>query len=195
VKDERTLHRAYNDAQGVTAQFNLNLLVRANAELGADFDVDAFSHCAFYDRERQRIEMHLVSDVAQTVHVRGHAFRFEAGERIHTENSHKFTIDGFHAIARRAASSPTPCGPTPTSCSACTGCAASTISARSGRARRTGRLAAIISVSVDSMRRRNGVSNRASPCAARLRERRNRPLPVSQTGFTCVGPRCLDSEP
>ncbi|MCM3012072.1 L-histidine N(alpha)-methyltransferase, partial [Bacillus subtilis] len=69
-------------------------------------DVDAFSHCAFYDRGRQRIEMHLVSDVAQTVHVRGHAFRFEAGERIHTENSHKFTIDGFHAMARRAGFEP-----------------------------------------------------------------------------------------
>lgn len=106
VKDERTLHDAYNDAQGVTAQFNLNLLARANAELGADFDLDAFSHCAFYDRERQRIEMHLVSDIAQTVHVRGHAFRFDAGERIHTENSHKFTIDGFHAIARRAGFEP-----------------------------------------------------------------------------------------
>ncbi|VWD33670.1 L-histidine N(alpha)-methyltransferase [Burkholderia contaminans] len=102
VKDERTLHDAYNDAQRVTAQFNLNLLVRANTELGADFNVDAFSHCAFYDSARQRIEMHLVSDVAQIVHVRGHAFRFDAGERIHTENSHKFTIDGFHAIARRA---------------------------------------------------------------------------------------------
>ena len=106
VKDERTLHRAYNDAQGVTARFNLNLLARANAELGADFDLDAFSHCAFYDRERQRIEMHLVSDIAQTVHVRGHAFRFEAGEHIHTENSHKFTIDGFRAIARRAGFEP-----------------------------------------------------------------------------------------
>ncbi|WP_321849489.1 L-histidine N(alpha)-methyltransferase [Burkholderia diffusa] len=106
VKDERTLHRAYNDAQGVTARFNLNLLARANAELGADFDLDAFSHCAFYDRKRQRIEMHLVSDIAQTAHVRGHAFRFDAGEHIHTENSHKFTIDGFHAIARRAGFEP-----------------------------------------------------------------------------------------
>ena len=106
VKDERTLHDAYNDAQGVTAQFNLNLLVRANTGFGADFNVDAFSHCAFYDSVRQRIEMHLVSDIAQTVHVRGHAFRFDAGERIHTENSHKFTIDGFHAIARRAGFAP-----------------------------------------------------------------------------------------
>ncbi|HEF4779850.1 L-histidine N(alpha)-methyltransferase [Burkholderia multivorans] len=102
VKDERVLHDAYNDAQGVTARFNLNLLARANAELGADFDLDAFSHCAFYDPQRQRIEMHLVSDVAQSVQVRGHVFHFDAGERIHTENSYKFTIDGFRTIARRA---------------------------------------------------------------------------------------------
>jgi len=102
VKDERVLHDAYNDAQGVTARFNLNLLARANAELGADFDLDAFAHCAFYDPQRQRIEMHLVSDVAQSVQVRGHVFHFDAGERIHTENSYKFTIDGFRTIARRA---------------------------------------------------------------------------------------------
>ncbi|MBN3789866.1 L-histidine N(alpha)-methyltransferase [Burkholderia sp. Ac-20353] len=102
VKNPDTLHRAYNDAQCVTAQFNLNLLARANAELGADFDLDGFTHCAFYDLQLQRIEMHLVSERAQTVRVCGRTFRFEAGERIHTENSYKFTIDGFQAIARRA---------------------------------------------------------------------------------------------
>ncbi|KVV41681.1 dimethylhistidine N-methyltransferase [Burkholderia ubonensis] len=106
VKDEATLHRAYNDAQGVTAEFNLNLLARANAELGADFDLDGFAHHAFYDPQRQRIEMHLVSVRAQTVRVCGRTFRFDAGERIHTENSYKFTLDGFHAIARRAGFEP-----------------------------------------------------------------------------------------
>ncbi|KVG36380.1 L-histidine N(alpha)-methyltransferase [Burkholderia ubonensis] len=106
VKDEATLHRAYNDAQGVTAEFNLNLLARANAELGADFDLDGFAHHAFYDPQRQRIEMHLVSVRAQTVRVCGRTFRFDAGERIHTENSYKFTLDGFHAIARRAGFAP-----------------------------------------------------------------------------------------
>ncbi|RQS11399.1 L-histidine N(alpha)-methyltransferase [Burkholderia sp. Bp9002] len=106
VKDEATLHDAYNDAQGVTAAFNLNLLARANAELGADFDIDAFAHHAFYDARRQRIEMHLVSLRTQTVRVCGRTFRFEAGECIHTENSYKFTVDGFHAIARRAGFEP-----------------------------------------------------------------------------------------
>ncbi|KVD25843.1 L-histidine N(alpha)-methyltransferase [Burkholderia ubonensis] len=106
VKDEATLHRAYNDAQGVTAEFNLNLLARANAELGADFDLDGFAHHAFYDPQRQRIEMHLVSVRTQTVRVCGRTFRFDAGERIHTENSYKFTVDGFRAIARRAGFEP-----------------------------------------------------------------------------------------
>ncbi|AOK57698.1 dimethylhistidine N-methyltransferase [Burkholderia ubonensis] len=106
VKDEATLHRAYNDAQGVTAEFNLNLLARANAELGADFDLDGFAHHAFYDPQRQRIEMHLVSVRAQAVRICGRTFRFDAGERIHTENSYKSTVDGFHAIARRAGFEP-----------------------------------------------------------------------------------------
>ncbi|KDB10003.1 methyltransferase [Burkholderia sp. lig30] len=106
VKDPDTLHRAYNDAQGVTARFNLNLLRRANAELGADFDLDGFAHRAFYDPPRQRIEMHLVSLREQTVRVLGRAFRFDAGEHIHTENSHKFTIDGFREVASRAGFEP-----------------------------------------------------------------------------------------
>lgn len=106
VKDPVTLHRAYNDAQGVTAQFNLNLLRRANTELGADFDLDGFTHHAFYDPLRQRIEMHLVSRRAQTVHVLGRALSFDAGESIHTENSYKFTVAGFQAIARRAGYEP-----------------------------------------------------------------------------------------
>nr|WP_179403457.1 L-histidine N(alpha)-methyltransferase [Burkholderia guangdongensis] len=106
VKDPATLHRAYNDAQGVTAQFNLNLLRRANDELGADFDVDGFAHHAHYDPLRTRIEMHLVSLRTQTARVLGRVFDFDDGERIHTENSYKFTIAGFRAIAARAGFEP-----------------------------------------------------------------------------------------
>ncbi|AOJ06827.1 L-histidine N(alpha)-methyltransferase [Burkholderia mayonis] len=106
VKDVSILHRAYNDSAGVTAAFNLNLLARANAELGADFALDAWAHRAFYDDERQRIEMHLVSRRAQTVRVAGYAFRFEAGETLHTENSHKFTVDRFRELARSAGFTP-----------------------------------------------------------------------------------------
>lgn len=108
VKDPQTLHRAYNDSQGVTAAFNLNLLRRANAELGADFDVSRFAHYAFYEPRKQRIEMHLVSRARQTVHVAGHAFEFGEGETLHTENSHKFTVDGFRALAASAGFRPGP---------------------------------------------------------------------------------------
>ena len=101
VKDERRLHEAYNDAAGVTARFNLNLLARANRELGADFDLDAFEHRAFYDPRRCRIEMHLVSRHAQTVRVLGQAFAFAPGETIHTENSYKYTPESFAELARR----------------------------------------------------------------------------------------------
>ncbi len=106
VKDVAILHRAYNDSAGVTAAFNLNLLKRANAELGADFALDAWAHRAFYDAEHQRIEMHLVSRRAQTVRVAGTAFRFDEGETLHTENSHKFTVDGFREQARAAGFQP-----------------------------------------------------------------------------------------
>ncbi|GAB7535980.1 L-histidine N(alpha)-methyltransferase [Burkholderia sp. 22PA0099] len=102
VKDTEILNRAYNDAAGVTAAFNLNLLARANAELGADFELADWAHRAFYDTHLQRIEMHLVSRRDQTVHVNGRAFEFVEGETIHTENSRKFTVDGFRAMAERA---------------------------------------------------------------------------------------------
>jgi dimethylhistidine N-methyltransferase len=101
-KDVRQLIAAYDDAQGVTAAFNLNLLHRANRELGADFDVDAFCHLATYDMRHGRIDMHLVSRTAQTVCVLGREFRFAAGERIHTEHSHKYDVDGFRDLAHRA---------------------------------------------------------------------------------------------
>ncbi len=102
VKEPALLHAAYNDAQGVTAAFNLNLLRRVNTELGADFDLDGFSHAAFYNSPLRRVEMHLVSRRAQAVTIDGHRFAFDEGETIHTENSHKFTVDGLRALAVEA---------------------------------------------------------------------------------------------
>lgn len=101
-KDPSVLHAAYNDAEGVTAAFNLNLLVRINRELRGNFDLTAFRHLAYYDADLGRIEMHLVSLRDQTVRVADHLFRFHAGETIHTENSHKYTVDGFCEMARQA---------------------------------------------------------------------------------------------
>ncbi|MDM0053870.1 L-histidine N(alpha)-methyltransferase [Variovorax sp. J22R115] len=102
VKDPALLHAAYNDAQGVTAAFNLNLLRRANAELDTDFDLGGFTHAAFYNSPMRRIEMHLVSRRAQTVTLDGQRFVFEEGETIHTENSHKFTVEGLRTLAVKA---------------------------------------------------------------------------------------------
>ena len=101
-KDASVLEPAYDDAQGVTAQFSRNLLVRANRELGADFEVDAFAHRARYDAAHGRIEIHLESLKRQTVHIDGVALSFAAGERIHTEDSYKYSIEGFRGIARAA---------------------------------------------------------------------------------------------
>lgn len=102
VKDVKQLEDAYDDAEGVTAAFNRNLLLRINRELEADFDVERFAHRARFDRDASRIEMHLVSDVDQIVQVDGHAFHFEPGETICTEHSYKFTIDGFRQLAAQA---------------------------------------------------------------------------------------------
>jgi dimethylhistidine N-methyltransferase len=99
VKPVDTLIAAYDDAEGVTAAFNRNVLVRINRELGGDFDPQAFEHRAVWNVERERIEMHLVSRVAQQVTVAGQHFRFAAGESIHTENSHKFTPASFARLA------------------------------------------------------------------------------------------------
>lgn len=101
-KDLSTLLSAYDDAEGVTAAFNRNILVRINRELGADFDVDAFAHEARYDIDRGRIEMHLVARTPQRVHVLGRTFLFDAGESIHTEVSCKYTLDEFRLLARAA---------------------------------------------------------------------------------------------
>jgi dimethylhistidine N-methyltransferase len=108
VKDPGVLHAAYNDAQGVTAAFNLNLLARANRELGTDFAIDKFWHGAFYNAPRSRIEMHLVSRERQRVRWGAEHFDFEEGEAIHTENSYKFTVEGLHALAVRAGFRPGP---------------------------------------------------------------------------------------
>ncbi|WP_428425573.1 L-histidine N(alpha)-methyltransferase [Methylibium sp.] len=102
VKDPALLHAAYNDAAGVTAAFNLNLLARANRELGANFDLAQFAHHAFYQPTLQRIEMHLVSRRVQQVRVCGHGFEFAEGDTLHTENSHKFSVAGFRELAERA---------------------------------------------------------------------------------------------
>lgn len=101
-KDARILHAAYNDAAGVTAAFNLNLLERINRELGADFSPKRFAHYAYYNPVRGRVEMHLVSLARQTVRIDRHRFAFEAGESIHTENSYKYSIEGFRALAAQA---------------------------------------------------------------------------------------------
>jgi dimethylhistidine N-methyltransferase len=99
-KDERTLYDAYNDTAGVTARFNLNVLHRINRELGGDFDVGAFIHRAIYNRDRHRIEMHLISKKALTAEVLGKKFSFHPGESIHTESSYKYSIDRFALLAR-----------------------------------------------------------------------------------------------
>ena len=101
-KDAAILNAAYNDKDGVTAAFNLNLLARANRELGADFDLAAFAHRAFYDEAEGRIEMHLVSLARQTVRIGDHRIAFADGETIHTENSYKYTVAEFQALAGRA---------------------------------------------------------------------------------------------
>jgi dimethylhistidine N-methyltransferase len=108
VKDPAVLHAAYNDAQGVTAAFNLNLLARANRELGARFALDQFAHSAFYNAPCQRIEMHLVSRRRQQIAFGGECYDIDEGEALHTENSHKFTVDGMRALAHRAGFRPGP---------------------------------------------------------------------------------------
>ena len=101
-KDIERLNAAYNDAEGITAAFNLNLLVRINRELGGDFDIDAFDHRAHYDARHGRIEMHLINRRAQTVAIGDHRFSFSEGETIHTENSYKYAIEEFQEIAASA---------------------------------------------------------------------------------------------
>lgn len=99
-KDDKTLIAAYNDAAGVTARFNLNVLARIKRELGGEFDLDNFVHRAIFNRERHRIEMHLISRRAHSVRLLGRSFSFRAGESIHTENSYKYSVPRFNAVAQ-----------------------------------------------------------------------------------------------
>ena len=101
-KPRAVLEAAYDDARGVTAEFNRNLLRRANRELGADVDLAAFDHRAFWNAAQGRVEMHLVSRRDQVVHVAERAIPFAKGETIHTENSHKYELGGFAALAAAA---------------------------------------------------------------------------------------------
>jgi L-histidine Nalpha-methyltransferase len=100
VKPSEILNAAYNDAAGVTAAFNMNLLTRMNRELGATFKPEMFEHHAFFNRERNRIEMHLASLKRQKVKVAGETIEFRAGETIHTENSYKYSVESLSALAR-----------------------------------------------------------------------------------------------
>jgi len=102
AKSPDVLVPAYDDAQGVTAAFNKNVLARINSELGGDFDLDAFDHRAVWNPEESRMEMHLVSRTDQVAHLAGLQIRFKAGETIHTENSYKYAPEMFVELARRA---------------------------------------------------------------------------------------------
>jgi uncharacterized SAM-dependent methyltransferase len=101
-KDIQTLIAAYDDKEGVTAEFNLNLLVRINRELDGDFALDAFAHEARWNERESAIEMHIVSRKAQVVSVAGRSFAFAEGETIHTETCRKFDVAGFAHSAQRS---------------------------------------------------------------------------------------------
>lgn len=101
-KDLDILLPAYDDAKGITAAFVLNILERINRELEGDLDIDRFEHLSLYNEEKGRIEIYIVSRDAQEIHVVGESFRLAAGERIHTENSHKYTLEQFAAMGRKA---------------------------------------------------------------------------------------------
>jgi len=106
VKRPELLHAAYNDKEGLTAQFNINMLRRINRELDGTFDLKGFSHYAYYNPTRQRIEMHLVSRADQVAEVCGTSIELREGETIHTENSHKFTVEGFQELAAESGFNP-----------------------------------------------------------------------------------------
>jgi dimethylhistidine N-methyltransferase len=101
-KDPVVLHNAYNDSAGITEAFNLNILIRANRELGANFRTDLFKHYAFYNPVHGRIEMHLISLEEQDIRINGTTFHISEGESIHTENSYKYSIDEFGTLAMKA---------------------------------------------------------------------------------------------
>ncbi len=102
VKPIPILEAAYNDKEGVTAEFNLNLLTRINKELDGDFDLAKFKHRAIFNQDLQRIEMHLISLTDQVVNIGDHSISFKKSESIHTENSHKYSLNSFGYIAKKA---------------------------------------------------------------------------------------------
>ena len=102
IKDAPVLQAAYDDAPGVTAAFNKNVLLNINDQLGADFDLRQWRHVALFNMQASRIEMHLEAVASTTVHWPGHARNFKAGERIHTENSYKYTLEGMTALLQQA---------------------------------------------------------------------------------------------
>lgn len=108
IKEPAVLHAAYNDALGITAAFNRNLLVRANRELDADFDIESYAHSAFYNAPERRIEMHLVARRRQEIGLCGRRFTLREGDTLHTENSYKFTVESVRALATRAGFTPGP---------------------------------------------------------------------------------------
>ncbi len=102
VKDRGCLEAAYNDKAGITAEFNLNLLVRLRRELGMEIEPERFAHRALFNEEQSRIEMHLESRIDQVFSFAGESFRFRKGETLHTENSYKYTVAGFQELAARS---------------------------------------------------------------------------------------------
>ena len=106
VKDPAILHAAYNDSAGITAAFNRNLLVRANRELGTGFAPGEFAHYAFFNPALSRVEMHLLCLREQHIQLGQDSLVLPAGASLHTENSYKYTVDGFRALARSAGFEP-----------------------------------------------------------------------------------------
>ena len=101
-KSPAILNAAYDDAQGVTARFSLNVLARANRELDADFDLAGFRHEARYDEDAGRVAIHLVATKDQTVTVGDARYAFKLGDRIHIEDSWKYTVSDFQSLAAEA---------------------------------------------------------------------------------------------
>lgn len=101
-KDPRVIEGAYNDSAGITAEFNLNMLTHLNRDYGANFDIDEFEHSANYDPEQGRVVIELVSQADQVVEIGDAEFKIADGEKILTEYSHKYTLEGFEAMANDA---------------------------------------------------------------------------------------------
>ena len=105
-KNEEILNAAYNDAAGITAKFNQNLIQRIKDELDVECDPNNFDHQAYYNPDAGRIEMYLVSNAEQTLKLNGHTFRFNEGESLHTENSYKYSTDEFIQLADKCGFKP-----------------------------------------------------------------------------------------